>query len=68
VDKFNATSNTYASHLYNVISVNFRLNYEQQETYPNDLYNRIRMVVDFITSLNDRDAISLYQELKGVKI
>lgn len=67
-DKFNSTSNTYSSHLYNIISINFRQNYEQQETYPNDLYNRIRMVVDFISSLNDRDAISLYQELKGVKI
>lgn len=67
-DKFNATCNCYASHLYNIISVNFRQNYEQQETYPNNLYNRIRMVVDFVTSLNDRDAISLYQELKGVKI
>ena len=37
-------------------SMNFRQNYEQQETYPNDFYNRIRLVVDFITSLNDRDA------------
>ncbi len=49
-------------------SMNFRQNYEQQETYPNDFYNRIRLVVDFITSLNDRDAIDLYLELKGVKI
>ncbi|MBR3093307.1 MAG: hypothetical protein IKG99_09820 [Bacteroidaceae bacterium] len=48
--------------------MNFRQNYEQQETYPNDFYNRIRLVVDFITSLNDRDAIDLYLELKGVKI
>ena len=47
--------------------VNFRQNYEQ-ETYPNDRYNRIRMVIDFLTSLNDSDAISLYQELKGLKI
>ena len=67
-DLFNATSNTLASHLYNIISVNFRQNYEQFETYPNDLYNRIRMVVDFITSLNDRDAIDLYQELQGVRL
>ena len=67
-DTFNATANTYASHLYNTISMNFRQNYEQQETYPNDFYNRIRLVVDFITSLNDRDAIDLYLELKGVKI
>ena len=64
---FNATSNTLASHLYNIISVNFRQNYEEFETYPNDKYNRLRMIVDFITSLNDNDAISLYQELKGVK-
>ena len=58
-----------AQHLYpySIISVNFRQNYEQ-ETYPNDRYNRIRMVIDFLTSLNDSDAISLYQELKGLKI
>lgn len=65
---FNSTSNTLASHLYNAISVNFRQNYESLETYPNNRYNRIRMVIDFITSLNDRDAISLFQELKGLKI
>ena len=65
---FNATSNTLASHLYNIISVNFRQNYEQLETYPNNLYNRIRMVIDFITSLNDRAAIDLFQELKGLKM
>ena len=47
--------------------VNFRQNYEQ-EAYPNDRYNRIRMVIDFLTSLNDSDAISLYQELKSLKI
>ena len=64
---FNATSNTTSSHLYSIISVNFRQNYEQ-ETYPNNRYNRIRMVIDFLTSLNDSDAISLYQELKGLKI
>ena len=66
-DDFNTTSNTVSSHLYSIISVNFRQNYEQ-ETYPNDRYNRIRMVIDFLTSLNDNDAISLYQELKGLKI
>ena len=60
-------SNKVSSHLYSIISVNFRQNYEQ-ETYPNDRYNRIRMVIDFLTSLNDSDAISLYQELKGLKI
>lgn len=65
-DDFNASSNTLASHLYNVISVNFRQNYELLETYPNKQYNRIRMVIDFLTSLNDRDAIDLYQELKGL--
>ncbi len=65
---FNATSNTLASHLYNIISINFRQNYEQLETYPNNRYNRIRMVIDFLSSLNDRDAINLYQELKGMKI
>ena len=65
---FNATSNTLASHLYNIISVNFRQNYEQLETYPNYSYNRIRMVIDFITSLNDRAAIDLFQELKGLKM
>ena len=65
---FNATSNTLASHLYNIISVNFRQNYEQLETYPNNSYNRIRMVIDFITSLNDRAAIDLFQELKGLKM
>lgn len=65
---FNSSSNTLASHLYNIISVNIRQNYEQQETYPNNLYNRIRMVIDFLTSLNDRATIDLFQELKGLKL
>lgn len=65
---FNSSSNTLASHLYNIISVNIRQNYEQQETYPNTLYNRIRMVIDFLTSLNDRATIDLFQELKGLKL
>ena len=57
-----------ASHLYSIISANFRKNYEQLENYPNDRYNRIRMVVDFLTSFNDINAVDLYQELKGLKV
>lgn len=65
---FNATSNTLASHIYNIISVNFLQNYELLENYPNKYYNRIRMVIDFLSSLNDRDAIDLYQGLKGFHV
>ena len=67
-EHLDTTANTYAAHIYNIISANFRQNYETLETYPNDRYNRLRMVVDFLTSLNDRDAIDLFKELKGATV
>lgn len=65
---FKADGNTYESRLYNIISTNYRKNYEDIEQYSNNVYKRIQLVVDFISGMTDRYAIDLYQELKGIKL
>jgi len=65
---FRAEGNTYESRLYNIISSNFKTIYENYTKYPNDKYNRLRLIVDYISGMTDRHVISLYQELKGIKL
>ena len=65
---FKPDGNTYESRLYNIISPSFRTIYERHTKYPNDKYNRLRLVVDYISGMTDRHVISLYQELKGIKL
>ena len=67
-ENFKANGNTYESRLYNIISTNYRSIYENKETYKNEKYKRIQLVVDFISGMTDRFAIDLYQELKGIKL
>ena len=67
-ENFKADGNTYESRLYNIISTNYRRIYESKETYKNEKYKRIQLVVDFISGMTDRFAIDLYQELKGIKL
>lgn len=67
-ENFKSGGNTYESRLYNIISTNYRRIYESKETYKNEKYKRIQLVVDFISGMTDRFAIDLYQELKGIKL
>lgn len=56
--------------LYRNISSSYRFIYEKyaKESHSNDQYNRIQLVVDFISGMTDSYAISLYQKLKGIKL
>lgn len=66
--QFKASGNCYESRLYNMISRNYRYIYEHYETYENDFYKRLRLVVDYISGMTDSHAITLYQELMGIKL
>lgn len=65
---FKSTGNCYESRLYNIISLNYRTIYERYSTYDNNAYNRLRLIVDFISGMTDRHAITLFQELKGIRL
>lgn len=65
---FKSSGNCLESRLYNIISANYRKIYEDYTEYDNDYYNRLRLIVDFISGMTDRFAITLYQELKGIRI
>lgn len=67
-DKFKADGNNYESRLYNIISNSHRKVYEDIESYSNQEYKKIQLVVDFLSGMTDTYAINLFQELKGIKI
>ena len=66
--KFQSSGNCLESRLYNIISLNYRTIYERYPGYDNNMYNRLRLIVDYISGMTDRHAITLYQELKGIKL
>jgi dGTPase len=65
---FRAEGNTYESRLYKMISLSHRTVYEEIEKYENPQYKRLQLIVDFISGMTDTYAITLYQELKGIKL
>lgn len=65
---FKSSGNCYESRLYNIISLNYRTIYERYPAYDNDFYNKLRLIVDYISGMTDRHVISLFQELKGIKL
>ena len=65
---FKSSGNCYESRLYNIISLNYRTIYERYPAYENNAYCRLRLIVDFISGMTDRHAITLFQELKGIKL
>lgn len=65
---FKSSGNCRESRLYNIISLNYRTIYERYPAYENNMYNRLRLIVDYISGMTDRHAINLYQELKGIKL
>ena len=66
--KFKSSGNCYESRLYNIISQNFRTIYERYPASDNNVYSKLRLIVDFISGMTDRHAITLFQELKGIKL
>jgi dGTPase len=65
---FKPEGNTYESRLYKMISSSHRIVFEEVETYKNEEYKKLQLIVDFITGMTDSYAINLYQELKGIKL
>jgi dGTPase len=62
--------NSKESRLYKNISSSFRYSYENYSNifYENDKYNKIQLIVDFISGMTDSYAIALFQKLKGIKL
>jgi len=67
-ENFQAKGNNYESRLYRSISNSHRKVYEDIETYGNEEYKKLQLIVDFIAGMTDTYAINLFQELKGIKL
>ena len=65
---FKKEGNTYESRIYKLISSSHRFVYERVEKYENQEYKKLQMITDFISGMTDTYAITLYQELKGIKL
>ncbi|NOU19290.1 MAG: dNTP triphosphohydrolase [Bacteroidales bacterium] len=66
-ENFNATGNNYESRLYKIIAASHRKVYQDIEKYENKEYKKLQLVVDFISGMTDSYAITLFQELTGIK-
>lgn len=66
--KFTEGGNTRESRFYKIISSSHRKVFENYEPYKNDEYKKLQLIVDFITGMTDSYAISLFQELSGIKV
>lgn len=66
--KFKSSGNCYESRLYNIISSNYREIYEHFPACDNNAYSRLRLIVDYISGMTDGHVITLFQELKGIKL
>ena len=67
-DKFKPAGNNYESRIYKLISTGHKYVYEHIESYPNQEYKKLQMIIDFISGMTDSYAINLYQELTGIKL
>lgn len=65
---FGPSGNTYESRLYKIISSSHRKIFEDIEKYDKDEYKKYQLIVDFVSGMTDTYAITLFQELKGIKI
>lgn len=67
-EKFKSGGNTKEARLYKNISSSYRYIYENYNHYDNDTYNRIQLVVDFVSGMTDTYALNLYRKLKGIRL
>lgn len=65
---FTEGENNRESRLFKIISSSHRKVFKEFEHYKNDEYKKLQLIVDFVTGMTDSYAISLFQELKGIKI
>lgn len=66
--KFASGGNTRESRFYRIISSSHRKVFENIEEYKNEEYKKLQLIVDFVSGMTDSYAISLYQELSGIKV
>ncbi|TMI94625.1 MAG: dNTP triphosphohydrolase [Bacteroidetes bacterium] len=67
-DEFKKGSKTREGRLYLTVSSSYRYLFENFTPYPNNIYNRLRLIVDFISGMTDNYALQLYQGLSGIRI
>ena len=67
-DSFKANGNNLEARLYKIISSSHKKVFEEIESYSNSEYKKLQLIVDFISGMTDTYAITLFQELKGIKI
>jgi dGTPase len=67
---FNPKKSNKESRIYKNISSSYRYLYENFsfKYCDNDTYNRIQLIVDFVSGMTDSYAIALYQKLKGIRL
>lgn len=67
-ENFKTGGNTKEARLFKNISSSYRYIYNEYNDYPNDTYNRLQLVLDFIAGMTDTYALNLYRKLKGIKL
>lgn len=65
---FSTGGNTRESRFYKIISSSHRKVFEKVESYQNEEYKKLQLIVDFVSGMTDSYAISLFQELSGIKV
>ncbi len=60
--------NTREGRLYKCISSSYRHIFENYNKYPNKTYNKLQLVVDFISGMTDSYAMDLFRKLKGIQL
>ncbi|PKO99314.1 MAG: deoxyguanosinetriphosphate triphosphohydrolase [Bacteroidetes bacterium HGW-Bacteroidetes-2] len=65
---FTISGNTRENRFYKIIASSHRKVFEEIEEYNNEEYKKLQLIVDFISGMTDSYAISLFQELSGIKV
>lgn len=67
-ENFKDDGNTKEARLYKNISSSYRYIYKEFNNYDNETYNRIQLIVDFVSGMTDTYALDLYRKLKGIRL
>ncbi|XLS27392.1 dGTP triphosphohydrolase [Flavobacteriaceae bacterium M23B6Z8] len=67
-EEFKSGGNTKEARLYKNISSSYRYIYENYNRHDNEVYNKMQLVVDFISGMTDTYALNLYRKLKGIRL
>ncbi|MEA4986355.1 MAG: dNTP triphosphohydrolase [Paludibacter sp.] len=59
---------TKENKLYELISSHYKYINKYFESYPNETYKKLLLVTDYISGMTDTYALTLYQELTGIKM